>query len=247
MVVALPVALFAAAGAALAAGYWGPLTLPGLALAAACALLCLVRGHALAALAGLGAAAASLAAQAAAGFCASCAAAAGLFAAGGLAAAKAAPPRSWRRAGPVAAVGAVLAAAAMWALAGRAPAPDPAAAGAAAPGSGGGSRAVALLYVSPWCPACNSLLPEIVALDPAGERWRPVAVPAAALAAEEERLRSLGYRGPVAAAPRSPGGAVPWLELPGSGGILGRSKIAAWARENLGKPRGGEPARPGGG
>lgn len=81
-----------------------------------------------------------------------------------------------------------------------------------------------LLYVSPVCPACESLLPVFITSDPEGRSWTPVVVPLGLAERGQEWLFAKGYRGPVLAEMQSPAGAVPAL-LCGSLEYVGESEI----------------------
>ena len=72
-----------------------------------------------------------------------------------------------------------------------------------------------ILYISPGCKSCKSVLEEFVKFDPNGTYWQPVIVPAVLLAQGEAILKDKGYMGEVKSSFSSPTRFVPLLEING--------------------------------
>jgi len=68
-----------------------------------------------------------------------------------------------------------------------------------------------LLYISPTCKACKTMVETVLAYDPNGEKCIVVATPINSLARVETDLKERGYTGEVISASQSPTGFVPVL------------------------------------
>lgn len=88
-----------------------------------------------------------------------------------------------------------------------------------------------LLYVSPTCKACTSMLEKVLAYDSNGEKCLVVVTPIRALASVETELKNRGYTGEVISASQSPTGFVPVLIKDGE--VLRGSQIENYLKGEI--------------
>ena len=88
-----------------------------------------------------------------------------------------------------------------------------------------------LLYVSPTCKACTSMLEKVLTYDSNGEKCLVVVTPIRALASVETELKNRGYTGEVISANQSPTGFVPVLIKDGE--VLRGSQIENYLKGEI--------------
>jgi hypothetical protein len=71
----------------------------------------------------------------------------------------------------------------------------------------------AILYISPECKSCKTVIDQFIKFDTQGIYWQPVIIPAALLSQGEAMLKEKGYTGEVKSAFNSPTRFVPLLEI----------------------------------